>query len=141
MVNGPFRTYFRALQEYRLPAPPAVSQLFFATGLLCSIAPDTMRNPCKDIGWDAIKETALASLCSDAFGYSVEDVKEINKESSVAKIREFCESANLFDASAYPANMQGVVVASIWLQKNLAAREAAIAYYKEVKQQDIEVAK
>jgi hypothetical protein len=98
-----------------------------------------MKDPCKDIGWDAIKGTTLASLCSDAFAYSIEDQKEVSKENAVANIRAFCDNANLFDAGTYPANMQGVVVASIWLQKNLAAREAAVAYYKEVKQQDIEV--
>lgn len=141
IINAPFRTYFRALQEYRLPAPPAVSQLFFATGLLLGISPDTMRDPCKDIGWDEIKETSVASLCSDAFGFSVDEVKEVNTENSVAKIKEFCETANLFDPSSYPSNMQGVVVTSIWLQKNLAAREAAVAYFKEFKQQDLEVMK
>lgn len=139
LINPPFRTYFRALQDYRLPAPAAVAQLFFATGLLLGIAPDSMRDPCKDLSWDAIKETALASLCSDAFSFSVEEQKEVARESSVAKIREFCDASNLFDPSAYPANMQGVVVASIWLQKNLAAREAAVAYFKEVKQEEIEI--
>jgi hypothetical protein len=37
--------------------------------------------------------------------------------------------------------MQGVVVLSIWLQKNLTAREAAITYYKEVKNEEIEILK
>lgn len=100
-----------------------------------------MKDPCKDIGWDAIKATTLTSLCSEAFAYSVDEEKEVTKDNSVAKIREFCDAGNLFDPSTYPSNMQGVLAASIWLQKNLAAREAAVAYFKEVKQVNIEVMK
>lgn len=139
VINTPFRTYFRALQEYRLPPPPAVEMLFFATGLLLGIDPSTMKNPCGDIAWDEIKDTTLASLCNDAFTYSCEEKKNVTAESSVAAIRAFCDGANLFDPSTFPPHLQGVIGASVWLQKNLAAREAVVAFHKEVKQEDLEV--
>jgi len=141
LVNTPYRTYFRALQDHKLPAPAAVGGVFYACGLLLGIEPRSMKNPCKDIGWDEIKQTTLESLCADAFGYSCEEKKEVDKEASAANIRALCEASNLLDPSAFSANMQGVGVASMWLQKNLAAREACIAYYKEVKQEDVEILK
>lgn len=141
LINAPHRTYFRALQDYRLPAPPAVASLFYATGLLLGIEPDSMKNPCKDIGWDEIKLTTLESLCAEAFGYSCEEQQKVAKEATVANIRALCENANLLDPATFPANMQGVTVASIWLQKNLAAREACIAYFKEVKKEELELVK
>ena len=121
--------------------PPSVAQLFYAAGLLLGLEPDSMKNPCKEIAWGAIKESTLSSISSDAFVFVVEEKREVVKEATVAKVKEFCDGANLFDASAYPAHFQGVMVVSNWLQKNLAAREAAIAYFKEVKQEEIETVK
>lgn len=141
IINAPYRTYFRALQDYSLPAPTAVCTLFFAAGCLLGLEPDSMRDACKDISWEQIKKTTLMSICHDAFNYDVDGKREVSKENSVASIKALCESSNLFDPSTYPANMQGVVVASLWLQKNLAARETAIAYFKEVKNEDIEIVK
>jgi len=141
LINTPFKPYFRALQEYTFPAPSAVSTLFFASGCLLGINPSDMKDACNDIAWSAIKKTVLTSLCSDAFSFVIEDKREVSRESSVANIRAVCEAAGLFDSATYPANVQGVVVLSIWLQKNLVARENAIAFFRDVKNQNIEVLK
>jgi hypothetical protein len=83
-------------------------------------------------------QTALQSLSSDAFTYNAEEPRTVKSEASVAKIREMCDAANVFDPASFPAHFGGLVPVSIWLQKNLAARDAAIAFYKDVKNETIE---
>jgi hypothetical protein len=56
LINPPFRTYFGALSGHVLPAPVAVSTLFFAAGCLFGLDPDSMKDCCKDYGWDKIKQ-------------------------------------------------------------------------------------
>lgn len=141
IINAPLRAYFRALYEHSLPAPPAVCSLFFASGCLLGIEPSKMKDACNEVSWDAIKRTALSSLCSDAFNFAIEAKQEVPRESSVASIRALSEAAGLFEASSYPAHLQGVTVLSIWLQKNLTARETAIAFYRDVKNDNIEILK
>ena len=56
-----------------------------------------------------------------------------NKLNTLASIKAFAESSGILDPSVYPANMALCSVAVLpWLQKALAAREAAIAYHAEI---------
>jgi hypothetical protein len=60
-------------------------------------------------------------------------------EGSASSVRAFCDANNVFDVSGYATHFQGFVVVSIWLQKNLAARELAINYFRETKNEVIEI--
>jgi len=139
VINAPIRTATASLKDHVLPPPAVVSSLFFATGCLVGIEPNSMRDPCKDISWDALKQTVLDSLTSDAFNYNPQSESTVQSEASAANIRAYCEATNVFDAAAYPSLYQGCVPISIWLQKNLTARETAISYFKESKNENIEI--
>ena len=55
------------------------------------------------------------------------------KANTLASIKAFAESSGILDPSVYPANMALCSVAVLpWLQKAIAAREAAIAYHAEI---------
>ncbi|CAE7476473.1 unnamed protein product, partial [Symbiodinium microadriaticum] len=138
IINAPLKNGISALTDYVFPVPAVVSTLLFAAGCLVGIAPSNMKDVCGDISWDAIKKTALASLSSDAFSYNAEEVMTVTSEASAANIRIMCDAVNAFDAGSFTGHFAVLVPVSVWLQKNLAARDATIAYYKEVKNQTIE---
>lgn len=53
-------------------------------------------------------------------------------EMSIKGIKAFAETTNILaDASIYPANLPVFPLLMSWLQKAIAAREAAIAYFTE----------
>jgi len=56
----------------------------------------------------------------------------VSKECTLASIKAFAETSNLFDSSIYPANLPIFPMLMQWLQKAIAAREAAIAYHTEL---------
>jgi len=56
----------------------------------------------------------------------------IAKECSLAAVKAYAEANNLFDGSIYPANLPVFSLLMQWLQKAIAAREAAIAYHNEL---------
>ena len=57
-----------------------------------------------------------------------------HKANTLAAVKAFAESAGILDAGVYPANLAICPVALLpWLQKAIAAREAAIAYHAESK--------
>lgn len=63
---------------------------------------------------------------------------EVAATNSCANVKAYCENNNIFDASAYPPEMASLSVINTWLQKNLAARETTIAFFKETKNEDLE---
>jgi hypothetical protein len=65
-------------------------------------------------------------------------VSLVSKENSSASIRAFCDANNVFDAAGYPASLASLPIISLWLQKNLAAREAAVAFFKESKNENLD---
>ena len=67
------------------------------------------------------------------------DTYSVTAEASVANIRSLCDAANVFDHSLYVNHFAGLIPVSIWLQKNLVAREQVIAFFKENKNENLEV--
>ena len=63
----------------------------------------------------------------------------VSKEASIDNVKVFCETNNLLDPTAYPKHLQMVVPLMNWLQKNIAARELAVQYFRDVKQTEIEI--
>ncbi len=64
---------------------------------------------------------------------------KVPKINSISTVKAYCETNNVFDTSAYPPTMPSLILLNTWLQKNLAAREAVISFFKETKNEDIEV--
>jgi hypothetical protein len=50
-----------------------------------------------------------------------------------------CDAVGVFDHSLFVNHFVGLIPISIWLQKNLAARELAINYFRESKSELLEV--
>jgi hypothetical protein len=63
---------------------------------------------------------------------------EMSAENSFASIKAYCENNNVYDTAAYPPEMLSLSVINSWLQKNMAARETTIAFFKENKNEDLE---
>lgn len=53
-------------------------------------------------------------------------------------MKTIAETNNIFDVSVYPANLPVFAVLATWLQKAVAAREAAIAYHLEANRVSLE---
>lgn len=63
---------------------------------------------------------------------------EVRAENSLSSIKAYCENNNVFDTSSYPPEMGSLTVINAWLQKNMAAREATIAFFQETKNEALE---
>ena len=84
-------------------------------------------------------QLVLEPISSTALTYSPSNVMMVSREASISSVKGFCDANNLFDPAAYPKHLQMVTPLVNWLQKNIAARELAIQYYKDIKQTEIEI--
>lgn len=57
----------------------------------------------------------------------------------MAAVKTFCEASNTFDSSALPPHLVTLAPLASWLQKAIAAREAALVYFREVKGMELEL--
>jgi hypothetical protein len=53
-------------------------------------------------------------------------------------VKELCEKSNLLDPAGYPPHLPVLGIVAQWLQKAIAAREAAMAYFSEAKGEKLE---
>ena len=68
-----------------------------------------------------------------------EKLKLAHKDNAVASIKAYLEANNIADAGAYPSFINVFSAALLpWLQKAIAAREAAIAHSNEVAKVSLE---
>lgn len=86
-----------------------------------------------------IIQTILSSLITGAFTYNIQAVQTVTIDNSIATIRNLCDTNSVFDHSQYVQHFSGLVPISIWLQKNLNAREQIINYFKDVKNEQLEI--
>lgn len=63
---------------------------------------------------------------------------EVKPANSLNNVKAFCENNNVYETSAYPPQMASLIVMNSWLQKNIAAREATIAFFQENKNEVLE---
>lgn len=122
-----------------LPPPLPVLQLFYAVGLTCGVPGSTMIDVCGELSWDAIKANFISNSTSMMHVYDPVAVSTVKPENSIANIKTYCENNNVFDTAAYPPEMGSLVAVNSWLQRILAAREATIAFFKESKNEDLEI--
>eukprot|EP01038_Epipyxis_sp_PR26KG_P005117 gene5117-7128_t len=128
------------LQKYVFPLPTQACNLIYAICSLLNYDPDLLKDPCGDISWDQLRTNSIESLLSSISNYeSAQPLTLLNKSNSVSSVKSFCEANNLFDSSTYPSNLPNLTVLLSWLQKAIAAREAAIAYFGEVEKVSLEL--
>jgi hypothetical protein len=65
-------------------------------------------------------------------------IRRVTKDTSLETLKAFSEATGILDAANYPAHLPELVPLSTWLGKALAAREAAINYFKEAKNKTLE---
>ncbi|KAJ1430479.1 hypothetical protein B484DRAFT_448846 [Ochromonadaceae sp. CCMP2298] len=121
-----------ALGGYLLPLPAPALNCLYAVGCLVGCPPESLSNICGDPDWPAVK-ASLPLLCDKMGAYDpAAALTSANSKNKVAAVKAFAEGAGLLDAAAYPPTM-GVCANGLlpWLQKALAAREAAAAYSAE----------
>jgi hypothetical protein len=63
----------------------------------------------------------------------------VTPEASTANIRSLCDAVGAFDHTLYVTHFIGLIPISIWLQKNLTAREQAINHFKDNKNELLEI--
>jgi hypothetical protein len=64
VINVPISHGYTGLREHLLPLPNLYLTLFFCIGCLIGTDPATMKDPCGDITWDAIKKVTPPSPLS-----------------------------------------------------------------------------
>lgn len=125
-----------AMKGHVLPAPQAVANLFFAVASLTNTQV-SLRDVCGDITWESVR-LALPQIISSIAAFKPTAAYAATKDTSIAAVKAFIDAGNIFDGAQYPAHLPVLATLATWLQKAVAAREAAVAYYKEVKQINLE---
>jgi hypothetical protein len=131
----PVEAALTALTGYLLPLPAPALNCLYSVGCLLGLPPSSLSNICGDPDWAALKATLCAtpSLCEKIGAYDpAATLIDADSKNKLTSVKAFCESSGLLDAAAYPPTM-GVCANGLlpWLQKALAAREAAAAYSAE----------
>jgi hypothetical protein len=139
ITSPEFTAPFKGMEGHSLPTPQAVATLLYVLGVFVGIEPAVLKDACGDITWNKVKTGSLPSFLDKVKEYNPAAVTNVSKDSSLASLKTICETSNLFDASIYPPILPTLPFLAQWLQKAIAAREAAINYYKEVKNEIIEV--
>mmetsp|Transcript_31870 Transcript_31870/g.53765 ORF Transcript_31870/g.53765 Transcript_31870/m.53765 type:complete len:539 (+) Transcript_31870:117-1733(+) len=124
------------LQGYTLPLPAPALNCLYAVACLVGCAAAEMQNVCGDPDWGVIQQSCLAGLAGKIAAYDPAaplEAATTTEAHKLASIKAFAEATGILDAGAYPPTMAICANALLpWLQKALAAREAAIAYHTEI---------
>jgi hypothetical protein len=139
ITSDAFAGPFKGMAAHSLPTPQAVSTLLFTLGVFVGLDPASLKDSCGDVTWNKVKTGSIPFFLDKVKEYDPASTQTINKDSSLASLKTICETSNLFDASIYPPHLPALPFLAQWLQKAIAAREAAINYSKEVKNEIIEV--
>ena len=139
IASDEFATPFKGMTGHSLPAPPAVSTLLYTLGVFVGLDSIALKDACGDISWNKIKTECIPFFLDKVKEYNPAGTINVKRDCSLASIKTICETSNLFDPSIYPPNLPTLPFLAQWLQKAIAAREAAINYSKEVKNEIIEV--
>jgi len=128
------------LQNYVIPMPTSVNNLFIALGSLLGQETSLYRDVCGDASWEQIKKILLPSLVDSMRKFQSAGVVNVAlPENRTNAVKAFCEANTVFDASIYPSNIPVFSVLVAWLQKAITAREAAITFFAEVKKTQLEI--
>jgi len=134
LANSPAGKQLSLLQQYLFPLPGPALKLLYVIALLINTPASSMQDVCGDISWDAMKSVVLERFVSNMEMYNpTQSIVLSGKENTFAFIKSYVEANNLLDAAVYPVFLSVFPLAFLpWLQKALAAREAAFTYSNEV---------
>lgn len=139
VADGAVGSQINLLKGHVLPLPAAANNLLFACCCLLG-EPLSSFSECGGPSWEVLRNNLLGSFTTKIAEYNPSAaLTGLVPEHTVAKIKEFCEANNLADASALPPTLPALGVLSSWLQKALAAREAACAYQLAANQVHLEI--
>lgn len=130
--NNAFVEAVTSLKQHLLPAPQAVSNLFYAAASVCGMSPKDSRDVCCDVTWEATRCNIVGVLPELMSQYDVNaKAAPASNENSLGALKKFTEDNNVFDASAYPPHLSVCAPICMWVQKAIAARAAAVAHHLE----------
>lgn len=126
LTTSPASNQIELLIECYLP--PVVSAINLLFGVLCFLGMDGVdfKDVCGDISWEKLRCLGLPSLLSK--------IKEYNHEAdelptmSDAAFKAYLESAGLSDLTVLPSSIPVLSLIATWTLKQIAAREARVAY-------------
>ena len=139
IASDAFAAPFKRMTGHSLPVPPAALTLLYTLGVFVGLDSASFKDACGHVSWNKIKSSCIPLFLDKVKEYDPARTTNVNKDSSLASIKTMCETSNLFDASIYPSNLPPLPLLAQWLQKALTAREAAVNYFKEVKNEQLEV--
>lgn len=126
--DGAIAAQVNLLSGYVIPLPAAANNLFFAIGCLLGEPPSSF-SECGSANWEKFREGLLPSLTSKLTNYNPSAaLTGLATENLLNNVKAYCEAAAVNDPSTLPPSIPALVALSTWLQKAIAAREAAIAY-------------
>lgn len=138
--TGPFAKGLAGLAEHLLPLPNPALRLLYALGCLFNLPTVQMTDESGDPSWDVYRKEALPTLSATMAVYDpTEEISPRAPTHKLAAIRAYVEANGLLEAGNYPVYLP--VFASLllpWLQKALAAREAASVCAVEVRKISLE---
>lgn len=120
----------KILERYELPLPAAVLNMLFCVSAIAGIDTASLVDCCGDPSWSVMRNK-LQDLPSAIGAFKPDLESTVTSNTSIAAIKNMCETMNLLDASVYPADLPVFPIILTWFQKAIAAREAAIAFHAE----------
>jgi hypothetical protein len=138
--SGPLSSALSCLKKHALPVPAPVSKLLYAVGCLVNFHAAQLTDVCGDPSWEVFQREALDHLGLMIATFNPTEVIRLkNKSNTLAAVKAYCEANAVLDAGAYPVYMSVFSTVLLpWLQKAIAAREAAIACSTEISKTSLE---
>jgi len=120
----------KILERYELPLPTVVLSMLFCVFAIAGIETASLVDCCGDPSWSVMRNK-LQDLPSAIGAFKPDLESTVTSSTSIAAIKNTCETMNLLDASVYPADLPVFPIILTWFQKAIAARDAAIAFHAE----------
>lgn len=136
---GDLTKYVDVLNQHILPLPVAAVSLLYVIGKMVGITEELYTDVSGEPSWSKMRTDLLPVLISSMSVYEPFATMTVASTSSMANLKAIIEAGNLLDGGTYPPNLPVLGALMIWLQKAMAAREAAMAYSLEAKQTNLEV--
>lgn len=130
--------FIEMLRQHVLPTPQVCTNLLYVASILVGMNPDQLKE-FGELSWDSIRNKSLPVICEKIKNYNPSLQRKMIREATVVDLKKICEASQLLDASIYPPHLPAFAALATWLPKAFAARESAIAYYREVKKVELEI--
>lgn len=148
LTSDEIYVFILKLQSIEIPPPMVILTLFESLAKFLDLPTQNYKDLFNNISWEIMKKVLIPDLKFAIESYDCSKLVCLSSpESSLEAIRGICESNSLFDSNTYTSVLPSEGLCSllrplyIWLQKAIAARDAAISFYQEAKEISLEVSK